>query len=276
MTERGVRGFVGELLRARPSRSSRQFRWSRLFWWFRVDSADEAVLRTAIALRAARPDAGTPREDFVAGLHERLAAELGESASSTSSGHPGSLGSSGSGGHSAQGGAEPVASGPESGRAAGAAPTRRRFVRVAAAVAAGSAGLGVGLGRLLGVRPDAPPVVAEPTLQPNAGEWRAVVASKDLPEGGVRPFELGAVVGFVERTGGQLRGVSGVCTHLGCRLALDAPSRELNCPCHRASFAVSGEVLRHQLPIALPALPRLLVRESDGVVQVFVPSSGAM
>jgi len=62
-----------------------------------------------------------------------------------------------------------------------------------------------------------------------------------------------------------------VCTHLGCRLALDAAARQLNCPCHTTSFAVSGELLRHQLPVAPRPLPQLQVRELHGDVQVYAP-----
>jgi Rieske Fe-S protein len=65
--------------------------------------------------------------------------------------------------------------------------------------------------------------------------------------------------------------VSGVCTHLYCKLALDAPARQLKCPCHGAAFALDGAVLHHRLPITLRALPKLIVRESGGVVQVFAP-----
>jgi len=98
-----------------------------------------------------------------------------------------------------------------------------------------------------------------------------VSASADLAEGGVQGFDLGTVVGFVARAGGQLRAVSGVCTHLGCRLALDSAARRLDCPCHRTSFALSGELLRHQLPAPLAALPQFEVREVHGEVQVYAP-----
>jgi nitrite reductase/ring-hydroxylating ferredoxin subunit len=98
-----------------------------------------------------------------------------------------------------------------------------------------------------------------------------VAATADLADGAVRAFDLGTVNGFVERTGGRLRAVSGVCTHLGCRLALDGPARELTCPCHNAAFAVTGELIRHQLKTPPPALPRLAVREIDGAVQIFAP-----
>lgn len=226
---RAVARYVKDLLRHRRPRP------------FRAGPAEAAELRAAIALRAAGPDAGAPGEEFVDGLHRRLAAELGADAP-----------------------AAPAKTG-----------SRRRFVQ-ATSVAAASAALGVGLDRIVADQTAAsPPPPAPDTVMPDNGEWRAVVAGKDLPEGGVRSFDLGTVVGFVQRTGGQVHAVSGTCTHLGCRLTLDAPARQLNCPCHRAAFAVDGAVLHHRLPIALPPLPRLLVRESGGVVQVYVPAQPA-
>nr|MDQ2708810.1 hypothetical protein [Actinomycetota bacterium] len=68
MSERRVRRFVADLLRGRrPVR-------------FRVEEHEAAELRAAIALRAARPGAGTPREEFVTDLHRRLAEHVGEPA----------------------------------------------------------------------------------------------------------------------------------------------------------------------------------------------------
>jgi cytochrome b6-f complex iron-sulfur subunit len=203
-----------------------------------ADRADESQVRAAIALRAAGDDSG-PREEFVESLRERLRTELD--------------------------GAAPVDL-PRG--------SRRRFVTSVAAASAASIGLGAALERGLsgaGSAVTAEPPAADQTVMPDNGEWRAVVAAKDLPDGGVRPFDAGTVLGFVHRSGDELHAVSGVCTHLGCKLALDAPARQLNCPCHNAAFAVDGAVLHHRLPIALPPLPKLMVRESEGVVQVFVP-----
>ncbi|MER7243849.1 Rieske 2Fe-2S domain-containing protein [Kribbella sp. NPDC000426] len=204
---------------------------------FAADEADESQIRTAIALRAAGPDTG-PSDAFVDSLRERLRTELDQ--------------------------APPV---PEP-----HGSSRRRFVLSIAAASAASAAVGVGAEMALSGSGGA--VTAEPseqTITPDNGEWRGIVALKDLPDGAVRPFDVGSIVGFVHRTGDRLTAVSGVCTHLGCKLALDGPARQLNCPCHSAAFAVDGAVLHHRLPIALPPLPKLNVRESDGVVQVFVP-----
>jgi nitrite reductase/ring-hydroxylating ferredoxin subunit len=106
-------------------------------------------------------------------------------------------------------------------------------------------------------------------LRPETGAWQTVARSQDLPEGAVTGFDTGAVTGFVGRAAGRVFAVSGVCTHLGCKLALDGPARELRCPCHSASFTLTGTVLSHPRVGALPPLPRIPVRESDGAVQVF-------
>ncbi|WP_103355742.1 Rieske (2Fe-2S) protein [Amycolatopsis sp. CA-128772] len=230
MSTRGVRRFVKDLLRRRRPRP------------FAAGPGDEAELRTAVLLRAARPGGAAASEEFVAGLHRRLAEELGEPA--------------------------PAPGG-----------NRRRFIQVSSAAAVAAAA-GAGVEYLVtseaepAATPPAPPP-EETTLRPGNGEWRAVVAAHDLPEGGARPFDFGAVAGFVHRSGGQVQAVSATCTHLGCRLSLDAPARRLNCPCHRTSFAADGVVLTHQLPVTPPPLPHLVVREAGGVVEVLVPPAGA-
>ncbi|SDU61970.1 QcrA and Rieske domain-containing protein [Jiangella alkaliphila] len=199
---------------------------------FAAGPDDVAELRAAITLRAGAPDATTPSDTFVEALHDRLAAEPSE----------------------------------EDGEPAPPARSRRRTLIQVAAVAATSAAVGVAADRVL--TGDSAP---DQTLNPTAGIWHAVAASDDLEEGAVLPFDTGTVIGFLRRTGGVAHAVSGVCTHLGCRLVLNTSERRLDCPCHRSAFAVTGEVLHQQLPTELPALPRILVRETDGTVQVFVP-----
>ncbi|MFD7168064.1 QcrA and Rieske domain-containing protein [Streptomyces violascens] len=224
--------YVEALLRSRRPRP------------FRTRPQDAEVLRTAITLRAARPGSDVPREEFVGALHARLARETGEGTT----------------------GARAMA-GRRTGR------TRRRVVQGAALVAASAVGVVVGRSLDGGATgPTEQGGSASATLRPNRGEWRTVAAGADLPSGAVRGFETGAVSGFVSREGARLRAVSGVCTHQGCALVLDRAARQLDCPCHHSAFAVTGEVLHHQLPIALAALPRIAVRETDGQVQVYVPS----
>ena len=203
---------------------------------FRVGEDDAAITRTAITLRAARPGSGEPAEEFVTALHKKLAAEL-----------------------------DPPA-------ARGAVGGRRTFLHAATAVGAAAVGAAAGVGvdhGLTSRTPPGPSAAAADTLTPSRGTWLTVAASADLPDGAVRPFTAGAVTGFIERHGGRLRAVSGICTHQGCRLALAAHPARLACPCHGATFALDGEVLSRRFAGPLAALPRLEVREADGAVQIY-------
>jgi len=89
-------------------------------------------------------------------------------------------------------------------------------------------------------------------------------------------FDLGPVNGFVRRVSGRVQAVSGICTHQGCRLDLSAARDLLTCPCHGATFAMDGANVSHPRPMSspLPALPRLAVREQNGEIQIYGPTSG--
>jgi nitrite reductase/ring-hydroxylating ferredoxin subunit len=207
----------------------------------RPDDVEAEQMKTAIELRAARLGSDSPSEDFVTDLHRRLAAEMSDD--STPVDHP------------------------------RWAPRRRQVV-IGGSVVAASAAAGLVVGRNL----LAPNVVqqaspsAQEELEPNAGTWRAIGASADLPDGGAMAFDLGSVNGFVHRTDAQLEAVSGVCTHQGCKLWLDAPESRLRCPCHSTSFSLEGETVTHQLPVAPAPLPKFQVRETNGVIEVFAPT----
>jgi cytochrome b6-f complex iron-sulfur subunit len=151
----------------------------------------------------------------------------------------------------------------------------RRGVVWAAGIAAAAGGVGFAGGAALAggtVAASGPgdgrPAGGSQVLRPESGTWQTVSTSGELPDGGVRPFETATVYGFVGRVNGELFAVSGACTHLGCKLALNRPARELQCPCHTAVFTLTGAVIHHPRLGPLPPLPRLPVREAGGVVQV--------
>lgn len=200
---------------------------------FQATPEDLAELRGAIMLRAMTPGAAEPSEQFVDALRQRLAAELDEEAPP--------------------------------------AKTRRQVVRDVTLVAA-SAATGMGVGAAL-TASDATKEQQNPAapLTPDDATWHAVAAARDLPEGECLPFDLGSVTGFVTRTDGRLDAVSGICTHLGCRLTLDDSHERLKCPCHRTTFTTDGDVLAHQLPAPPPPLPHLRVRESGDTVEILAP-----
>lgn len=232
MSEQELQRYVEDLLAGRRPRA------------FHPDETEADMLRAATTLRAARPGAATAGEEFSTTLRRRLAAEFGESR---------------------------VA--PTERKAA--APRRRKVLLGAAAAAAAAAG-GAAVDHALSAGPP-PPAAAPPSpspqaLQPNEGSWQAVAAADAVPEGGAAAFDTGTVRGFVFRRKGIVYGLSGVCTHQGCVLWLDAPAERLRCPCHLTSFDAQGQAVSHQLPQAPAPLPRLQVRENDDSIEVFVPT----
>jgi nitrite reductase/ring-hydroxylating ferredoxin subunit len=206
---------------------------------FAPDDFEAAQIRTAIELRAAgeAPDmVDGPRQEFRTDLHRRLAEQMSGAT-------------------------------PEPARKHG---STRRQVIVGTSAAATAAVAAVSIDRaVIGDRTNTP--VAAGELKPNSGSWQRVAASSDVPDGRMHPFDLGSVNGFVRRVDGKIHAISGVCTHQGCRLWFDAPDDTLRCPCHSTSFAPTGEVRTHQLPIAPKPLPNLMVREDTGVIEVFAP-----
>jgi nitrite reductase/ring-hydroxylating ferredoxin subunit len=205
-----------------------------------------AVLRTAIDLMAAAPDAEGPRPAFVDRLRGQLAAQEG------------------------------AERGGEAPRPAWRIPPRRRFLAAGALTAAGAAA-GVAADQILvGGGASGAPAEPQTEISPISGIWHTVVSGAELPEGAVMPFDLGAVNGFLRRVSGRVQAVSGICTHQGCRLDLAATRDMLSCPCHGATFTLAGANVAHPLQTGqpLPALPRLPVREQSGLIQVYAPRSG--
>jgi nitrite reductase/ring-hydroxylating ferredoxin subunit len=204
---------------------------------FAAEPDDVDAMRAAIELSAAQPGASLPRSEFVADLHHRLAEELAQ---------------------------------PASGEAAvGRRPVTRRVLVTGTAAAAAAAVLGAVVDHEVVTSPSRPAAGKELTV--DSGTWTPVATSADVAQGQVVSFSTTSVAGFVSRSGQRLLAVSGVCTHQGCLLALDQAARRLNCPCHRASFTTTGEVISHELPQPLAPLPALPAREHDGRIEVYLP-----
>lgn len=203
---------------------------------FAPDDFEAAQIRTAIELRAAGQADAEPRQEFLTDLRRRLAEQMDGAPAPAAPKHP----------------------------------TTRRQVIVGTSAAAAAAAAAVSIDRaLIGGPAQGPAVAGE--LTPNDGSWQRVAASSEVPDGVMHPFDLGSVSGFVHRVDGKPQAISGVCTHQGCRLWFDAQDDALHCPCHTTSFSPSGQVRTHQLPIAPKPLPALMVREVDGVIEVFAP-----
>lgn len=206
---------------------------------FKPDADDADAMRAAIELRASQPDEARPRPDFVSDLRRQLDRDLSDDIT------------------------------PEDQLASRRVSRRRILEGVGIAAAAVTAG--VILDREVLDTSHRTTPNAERQLVPDKGTWQPVAATADLTNGQVAPFKTGSTVGFVVNNDGTVQAISGVCTHQGCLLRQNPTAASLDCPCHRASFSLDGEVITHELSQPPPPLPHLSVRERDGQVEVYTP-----
>ena len=199
----------------------------------RTPLADEAALRarqTAAMLRAAKPGAGLPSKEFLERMQGSINEWVGE--------------------RSAQ--PQPTAR-----------PSRRALLVTGAAGIAAGVAAAVGLDRLR----TSPSLPAGQQLVEN-GSWKAIKALAQLPEGTPVAFRAGAIEGFLIRHGQEVKGLSAVCTHMGCILNYSKFRDQFECPCHGATFQTNGRPTdRYDTP--LPSLPSLQVRIQRGQVEVY-------
>jgi cytochrome b6-f complex iron-sulfur subunit len=201
----------------------------------RLDADDTEALRAAIELRAARPGADQPDEEYVTDLRRRLNAEAAEAAE---------------------------------------APARARVPRralLAGAVGAVAAGV-IGAVAESALTPESTPkATASGEIVPDDGQWVAVASAASLSGGQPQRFATATTVGFVSDHHGTLAAVSGACTHQGCLLRLNSDAGRLDCPCHRTAFGFDGKLLFNQLASPPAPLPQIQVRRRDGQVEAFLP-----
>ena len=160
--------------------------------------------------------------------------------------------------------------------------TRRDLLRVGLGAAAG---LAAGAGAISILRPfDRAPLVGNGRPLVREGEWVAVASLADLPPGAAVRFSTAAFDGYVVNDAGTIRALSSVCTHMGCTLSYREEWRDLRCPCHGASFNLSGYLANgsdgwseesgyagdaQAYPIDLPPLVRPKVKVSGDSVLVW-------
>ena len=199
----------------------------------RTPLGDEAALRarqTAAMLRAAKPGAGLPSKVFLERMQGSINDWVGE--------------------RSVQ--PQPAAR-----------PSRRALLLTGAAGIAAGLAAAVGIDRLR----KSPPLSAGQQLVEN-GSWKAVKALAELPEATPVAFRTGAIEGFLIRHGQDVKGLSAVCTHMGCILNYSKFRDQFECPCHGATFKKNGQAT-DQYDTKLPTLPSLQVRIQRGQVEVY-------
>jgi len=108
------------------------------------------------------------------------------------------------------------------------------------------------------------------TLLPDGASWRPVAALSAVPVGHALPVSTANLDAIIINDGGNISAVSGICTHLGCKLQPDDANRKLNCPCHQTAFSWSGKVLYYRLKAAPSNLPLIQSRVNDGAIELYV------
>jgi cytochrome b6-f complex iron-sulfur subunit len=200
----------------------------------RTPLGDEVALRarqTAAMLRAAKPGAGLPSKEFLERMQGSIQEWVGERSAKP----------------------QPATR-----------PSRRSLLLTAAAGIAAGVAAAVGFDRL--GKSSALPQSQQ--LVEKNGSWKAVKAVAELPDGTPVAFRSGGIEGFLIRRGQDVRGLSAVCTHMGCILNYSKFRDQFECPCHGASFQTNGKPT-DQYDTPLPRLPVLQVRVQGGQVEVF-------
>ena len=153
--------------------------------------------------------------------------------------------------------------------------SRRDWLRTAGTAAAAVV-IGVALDKVVtnqeqSVAPGGPGTAAgNATLLPDGGSWRPVAALTEVPVGHALQVSTASVDAILVNDGGNISAVSGVCTHLGCKLQPDDANRKLNCPCHQTAFSWSGKVLYYRLKAAPANLPIIQSRVNNGAIELYV------
>jgi len=146
--------------------------------------------------------------------------------------------------------------------------SRRAWLRTAGAAAAAVV-VGVGLDELVVNRQESGSPGGAATLLPDNGTWRSVAAVTDIPSGHAMTVSTASLDAVIINDGGNISAVSGVCTHLGCKLQPDDANRKLNCPCHQTAFSWSGKVLYYRLKAAPANLPQIPLRVNNGQIELY-------
>jgi cytochrome b6-f complex iron-sulfur subunit len=142
---------------------------------------------------------------------------------------------------------------------------RGAFLTGVGALAAGLIG-GIGLDRL---GRGGPSRSAMPLVNGN-GRWVRVATLADLPHGSIRAFDTGALQGFLIHRNGQVRALSRICTHMGCRLNFEADEQAFVCPCHGAEFNLHGNLRYGAYRTGqLPPLPVVRTRINGNSIEVW-------
>jgi len=162
--------------------------------------------------------------------------------------------------------------------------SRRALLQAGAGAALGLAAGALGMA-VLRKEPGSRTLVGGDTpLIKGAGFWQAIAPLTNVPPGGALRFTTASFSGYVVNDDGEIRALSSVCTHMGCTLYYRPDWKDLRCPCHGASFDLSGQLANGRdrwketggyngdasaYPVSLPDLARPAVMVENGQIYVW-------
>ena len=150
--------------------------------------------------------------------------------------------------------------------------TRRVLLRTFGTAAAAMV-IGVGLDEVARTQGKAPVEIGgggSTVLMPDSGAWKPVASVTQLPAGHAMTVSTGAIDAVIVNDGGTISAVSGICTHLGCKLQPDDAGKKLDCPCHQTAFGWTGKVLYYRLKAEPATLPQIPSRVNGDQIELFV------
>ena len=163
---------------------------------------------------------------------------------------------------------EPVTNAGTTGASRGGVSRR---AALSAGLTAAAAILGVTAGaaieRTMEITVSGPPRPSQALIPDGAGDWVTVASIAELPQGAVKRFAVGPVVGFVRHTSAGFAALSGVCTHMGCLLNWNGAAQTYDCPCHGGRFNVDGASSKWS-SVAYSPLPTIETQVVGDQVQV--------
>ena len=151
--------------------------------------------------------------------------------------------------------------------------SRRRFIRLGAAVGLGSVGASMAAG--CGVDIGSSETQGSPTAGgasggggPKVGKGEAIAKASEVGPGKAFPFtddETGQQSVLVHLESGEFAAYSAICTHQACTVAYRPQTRKLACPCHGSVFDPADGARPTTGPAQMP-LPELGIRVEGGEV----------
>ncbi len=161
--------------------------------------------------------------------------------------------------------------------------SRRQVLQGGLGAAAGLAAGLIGVSLAPRDSDDSPALGGTDELIAGEGFWQEVGRVDELPSGTAARFSTAAFDGFIVNDEGEIRALSSVCTHMGCTLQYRPEWQDLRCPCHGASFNLTGRLANGRrtwrespyrgdasaYPVELPDLVRPRVKVEDGAILVW-------